>query len=356
MTWVLVLMFPRRFPSFCMMHDTAPRVAAGLQAAPNITPVGPNHLRPGVQAGGGTRQDRGSRVESRRSRIESRHSVLPNRSSTFDIRHSTFDIQHSTLAPRAFTLVELLVVISIIGLLVALLLPAVQAARESARRTSCLNNLRQIGVGLLGFHNVYGHFPEGGVEVRAMVGPQGRQLAWSAYLLPHLEMQSLARRINLKKAFDSPENASAAAEIVPAYLCPSSGRTSYRVSGRGACDYGGIYGERIIGNNPPNGSMLYDQIIRIRDLTDGAAYTLMVAEDAGSPWGQWINAENVIEVSQAINGRQKPSWDSEIRSRHRGGAHGVLGDGAARFLHEDLDPKILAALCTRRGGEILSEF
>ena len=137
-----------------------------------------------------------------------------------------------------FSLVELLVVIAVIGLLAGLLLPAVQASRESARRMTCLNNLHQIGLGVLAFHDVYKRFPEGGVEMRSLRGPDGkllypngRQLAWSAYILPYVELQSLARRIDFRKAFDSPENAAAAAEIVPLYLCPSNPRQSYLVPG-----------------------------------------------------------------------------------------------------------------------------
>ena len=89
-------------------------------------------------------------------------------------------------APLAFTLVELLVVIAIIGILVALLLPAVQAVREAARRMQCQNNLRQIGLALHNYHAAFRKLPPGGIEVRPEV-PGGKQLAWSAFVLPFLE-------------------------------------------------------------------------------------------------------------------------------------------------------------------------
>jgi prepilin-type N-terminal cleavage/methylation domain-containing protein len=152
-------------------------------------------------------------------------------------------------SPRCagFSLVELLVVIAVIGLLLSLLLPAVQAAREASRRLGCANNLHQIGIALQSYHDTFKHFPEGGVEMRMLVSPEGdylypngRQLAWSAYILPYMEQKSLFDRIDFKKAFDSPENAPAAAEIVSTYLCPSVSRQSYLVQDRGACDYGGI--------------------------------------------------------------------------------------------------------------------
>ena len=98
-----------------------------------------------------------------------------------------------------FSLVELLVVIAVIGLLAGLLLPASKPRGKTARRMTCLNNLHQIGLGMLAFHDVYKRFPEGGVEMRSLRNPDGtprypngRQLAWSAYILPYVELQSLA--------------------------------------------------------------------------------------------------------------------------------------------------------------------
>jgi prepilin-type N-terminal cleavage/methylation domain-containing protein/prepilin-type processing-associated H-X9-DG protein len=261
-----------------------------------------------------------------------------------------------------FTLVELLVVIAIMGLLACLLLPAIQAARETSRRMVCLNNLRQIGLGMLDFHNAYKRFPEGGVEMRTLRlpggqprFPHGRQLAWSAYILPYVELQSLARRIDFAKAFDSAENAAAAAEIVPIYLCPSFPRKTYLISGRGACDYGGIYGEALSGpNNPPKGVMLYAQYVCIRDIIDGTAHTMMVSEDSGWPDGQWINGTNVFDVAYPIN--KAPAIENDLRSKHPGGVNGLFCDANARFLSEELDQRILAALCTRAGKEPLGEF
>ena len=258
-------------------------------------------------------------------------------------------------ATAAFTLVELLAVIAIIGMLLALLLPAVQAARSAARRTSCANNLHQIGVALQGHHGTHGHFPPGGVEPRSIAGPEGRQLAWSAFLLPYLEQTSSYDRIDFAKAFDSPENASTAAEIVPTYLCPSVSRESNLIDGRGACDYGGIYGERISGpNSPPKGTMLYDRVVKIRQIHDGTSHTLIVSEDSNWKDGQWINALNVFDQAFPIN--QAPSFENDIRSEHTGGANAAFCDGSARFLAENMDLKTLAAICTRAGGEIVNDF
>jgi len=259
-------------------------------------------------------------------------------------------------APRpAFTLIELLVVIAIVGLLIGLLLPAVQAAREAARRTSCFNNLRQMGIGLHHYHAALGCFPPGGIEPRMGPGSKGRQLAWSAFLLPYVEQSPLHARIDFGKAFDAPQNAAAAAKVVPLYLCPSVPRGSPLVQGRGACDYGGIYGQQLIGkNSPPKGAMIYNRAISIAEIRDGTSQTLIVSEDSAFADGQWINGRNVFEVAWPIN--RGPPFDNEIRSEHPGGANGLFCDGSARFLKETMETATLAAICTRNGGEIVGDF
>ena len=274
------------------------------------------------------------------------HSPLPT-------HHSPLPTPNSPLR-SAFTLVELLVVIAIIGVLMGMLVPAVQAVRSSARRASCSNNLHQIGIALLDYHGTHDRFPPGGVEPISPRWPKGRQLAWSAFLLEHIEGESLHGRIDFEKAFNSEENASVAAEVVPTYLCPSVVRESNRIDGRAACDYGGIYGERITGpNNPPKGTMLYDRAIKIRQILDGQSTTLIVSEDGGFRDGQWINGKNIFDQAFAIN--DAPEFENDIRSDHRGGANALFADGAAVFLHEAMDLQTLAAICTREGEEFVEK-
>lgn len=267
---------------------------------------------------------------------------------------------HPAFPRVGFTLVELLVVIAIIGVLVALLLPAVQAARQAARRMSCQNNLRQIGIGLHHYHDVQETFPIGCLEMRYLRNPDGSrmypdgvQIAWSALLLPFIEQDPLHKRIDFGKGYDSPQNADAAAEIVPIYICPSVSRSSLRVRGRGVTDYGGIYGERITRpNNPPSGTMLYRRAIQIAEITDGTSHTLIVSEDAKWPDGQWINGLNLFDQAFPIN--QAPSFENDIRSEHPGGAQGLFCDGSVHFLAETMDLETLGAICTRNRGEIVS--
>ena len=244
-----------------------------------------------------------------------------------------------------FTLVELLVVLGIIALMVGLLLPAVQAVRETARRMQCQNNLHQIGIGLHNYHAAFRTFPPGGLEVRPQ-WRRGKQLAWSAFVLPYIGENPTYEKIRFDYAFDHPMNADAASAVIETYLCPSTNRISTRNRGRGATDYGGIYGERIVSRNyPPRGVMIHERSIRFRDITDGTTRTLMVSEDADFPDGQWINAWNLFDQAFSIN--RAPRFENDIRSKHPQGANGLFADGSAKFLNENIDLEVLAALCTR---------
>jgi prepilin-type processing-associated H-X9-DG protein/prepilin-type N-terminal cleavage/methylation domain-containing protein len=254
----------------------------------------------------------------------------------------------------AFSLLELLVVIAIIAVLIGMLLPAVQKVRESANRNVCTNNLRQIGIALHAYHSAHRTFPPGGIEWRPPNNHTMRQLAWCVFLLPYLEQDNVYKQLDLSKPFDSPENAAGAATVLPVFLCPSKPRTEYQFQGRGVTDYGGIFGQALIGNNnPPNGTMLFDIPIRLAQITDGASHTLMISEDTQRDDGQWINAMNLFDVAFPIN--KGPLLDPDIHSEHAGGANGLFADGSVRFLRETLDVKVLAAIVTRAGGEVVPD-
>ena len=267
----------------------------------------------------------------------------------------------SSRVRRAFTLVELLVVVAIIGILIGLLLPAVQAAREAARRAACLNNLHQIGVAMHHYHDAFGKFPPGGIEIASLTQSipryECRQIAWSALILRFVEQGGVSDLLHFDKRFDSEENAEAAKCVVPTYLCPSVARDSKWVHGRAACDYGGIMGFQdakgdvtVTGSGLTNGMMLNNRGIAMKEITDGCTNTLLVSEDAAWQDGQWINAQNVFVVSWPIN--IPVQNDNEIRSHHPGGANALFCDGSARFLPTETEKAVLAAWCTRAGGEI----
>ena len=270
-----------------------------------------------------------------------------------------------TQCRAGMSLVELLVVMAIVGALVALLLPAIQQARETARRAQCLNNLRQIGIGLQSYHGTFGTFPVGCIERRVTNDKTRRQIGWGALLLPFVEQQTVYNRLDLSTPFDSATNAAGAALQLSVFLCPSVDRNRevlnpltgvvYPPTGRGLSDYGGIYGPRFGSdhNDPPQGMMLYDVPVLLSMVPDGASNTLIVSEDSiYYPPGEWISGMTVFDVSYPIN--TAPPIDNDIHSQHPGGADGLFVDGSARFLAETMATPVLSAICTRAGGESAS--
>jgi prepilin-type N-terminal cleavage/methylation domain-containing protein len=157
------------------------------------------------------------------------------------------------------TLVELLVVVAIVAALVALLLPAVQSAREAARRTTCANNLRHIGCALHGHLLAKRKFPVGCLEWKPGTGGTNRCLSWNAFILPWLEQQDVADRVDLNKAYDAAENRPAASTPLPVFVCATADRIGLSVGGLGRCDYGGLAGERIVNaNSPMKGPLIHE--------------------------------------------------------------------------------------------------
>lgn len=275
------------------------------------------------------------------------------------------------------TLVEVLVVITIIGVLVALLLPAVQAARESARRAQCLNNMRQIGLGLLCYHETYKSFPPGCTD-RYPKPPRvlkARYIAWSTLLLPFIEQEHVYDRIDLSVPFNDPTNDAAHRCVVPTYLCPSTNRlldgrvgsTTGDRNGNGidnvgdhwACtDYGGMFGHMVPGEMfTNNGALVHEESISMGDITDGLSRTIIVTEDTGRGWrecSEWSNGENIFDQHTRINTVQ----DNEMWSDHPGGVNATFCDGSVRFLGNETSEATLRALCTREEGDFVdpSEF
>lgn len=264
---------------------------------------------------------------------------------------------------------------AIAGLLVALLLPAVQASREAARRGACLNNLRQIGVGLLAYHDAAGAFPVGLLDRKTGANPKGRQLAWNVFLLPFIEDESVYALVDESAAYNSAANRAAAGTVLAVYLCPSTaylaadrqGFTTGDVNGNGAwnpgddlafTDYGGNFGYSGLAKPYMNGVLIYERAVAISQITDGTAHTIVVSEDTGRGAafdGQWANGENIFDTSRPINDRSIPSFlwqNNEMWSDHPQGTHALVCDGSVRFLFEQIDLETLAALCTRAGDEI----
>jgi prepilin-type N-terminal cleavage/methylation domain-containing protein len=265
-------------------------------------------------------------------------------------------------ARSGFSLVELLAVVAILGTLVSLSLPAVQNARESARRSACSNNLRQMGIAILNYESARRWFPPGDDAL------SGRHHAWSSFILPFLEEEKTAKRINYSQRWNDPRgNAEIADVVISTYVCPS-GIQSFP----GKQDYGGVLGSSVRLSDdaklPPgweHGGVLYAtsreaaRPCRAGQVSDGLSRTLLVSEgvdrgfaemDNDSPIGnsRWACGTNCfLHSSPLLN---TPDVDG-FRSHHLGGVHGLYGDGRVEFLVDSTLPDVLAALCTKAGGE-----
>jgi prepilin-type N-terminal cleavage/methylation domain-containing protein/prepilin-type processing-associated H-X9-DG protein len=244
-------------------------------------------------------------------------------------------------APRrrtaGFTLIELLVVIAIIGVLIALLLPAVQAAREAARRMQCTGNLKQIGIALHNYHDTHATFPAGG-WIAAVTDPttKNMNIGWSAVVLPGLEQRALYDGLNLSYIYDHPSNSTATHTVLAIYLCPSEPR--------------GV----TLWNRAPGGAMIFNQTISLAQITDGASQTIQIGEDPEAINAMWASGHNVFDQAFPINTRPPVEHGEELTSQHPGGVNVLFADGSVHFLKNSISTRATAALCTRSGGETVS--
>jgi prepilin-type processing-associated H-X9-DG protein len=309
---------------------------------------------------------------------------------------------HSVHSRRgALTLVELLVEAAIIGVLIALLLPAVQMARESARRLSCSNKLKQIGLACQQHHDAYGVFPPGWVQAPATI-PQGKLIEGGhgtfPFLLPYLELEALAQIYRWDKGSQKPENQPVATTQLKVLQCPSAepnrwvtvveDPVNYSYGGKGACgDYGGVreIDTRLVDLGLVDPVANYEGVLRnsqltphfltrLADITDGASQTILITEHAGRPtlWragrlvpgtyavvAAWVGGTLTFGQGSSPDGATQPgpcaincTNDREVYSFHPGGANTVFADGSLHFLNAGIDIRIFARLVTYAGGEV----
>jgi prepilin-type N-terminal cleavage/methylation domain-containing protein/prepilin-type processing-associated H-X9-DG protein len=292
-----------------------------------------------------------------------------------------------------FTLVELLVVITIIGILIALLLPAVQAAREAARRMQCSNNLKQVGLALHSYTNIRGVLPPGAMS--------GNGLGFVVMLLPHIEQQALYDQFNFNAGpYYGPGKVELAMTPLPIFLCPScSEQRSNRFFHSGgvitderwphtadgidvyASHYVGIMGPKGTGingvtynvlnsaheggGNATQGVLCADSTVSLDSITDGTSNTFAVGEEA---WvgclklRAWVDGTSpgIPHVGICRNvagpiGTRIPYGkfnDGDFTSEHPGGTHFLMCDGSAQFISEDIDYTLLLSLASRNGDEV----
>ena len=304
---------------------------------------------------------------------------------------------------RGFTLIELLVVIAIIAILIALLLPAVQQAREAARRSTCKNNMKQQGLALHNYHDVYTTFPFG--QRYACGGPN-----WRVAILPYLDQAPVYKKLNWNANINFLGNGyNNGAQVfqgllIPVYKCPSSpmdpfaNPNSWSNPQRGMThDYIAISGsnhpnqQSLCGNTDyggrvcRNGLMMANLTSRIRDATDGVSNTLLVGEQSGqvgtkdlrnnyyggwsgvcrsnpppgnTHWGSGATTIRYKINSQTTASGSDNTWDFNtiLNSFHTGGIHVTMGDGSTRFISENINFNTLLNLGSMNDGIPVGQF
>jgi prepilin-type N-terminal cleavage/methylation domain-containing protein len=317
----------------------------------------------------------------------------------------------------AFTLIELLVVIAIIAILIALLLPAVQQAREAARRSQCKNNLKQIGLAMHNYHSTSSVFPPAFVDSNpAFTNPvpvdaasNMNGLGWGTLILPYMDQAPLYNEVGEETGgfvwnwMDKDGNGSmsvadaipAAIKIVSGYNCPSDpmGGLNTERNNFGKSNYLASAATSAPGDSAKDGMFYADSSLHFRDIVDGSSNTLFVSErttlddptamtncggvrctwaggiwigprisTATSTWYCGLTSTDVENVgggsaTYLIHG-SSATWGSGwiAASSHTGGIQVLMGDGAVRFLSENLDRLIYRSLVTPKGGELQAEF
>lgn len=241
-----------------------------------------------------------------------------------DINARPAQLKGTALAMIGIILSGLGLTVAPLGILMALLLPAVQAGREAARRTQCANNLKQMGLALHHFHEQHGGFPPS-----ATLDAEGNPpRSWRVEILPQLEERELRGAYRDGQPWDGPDNQALVSRMPRVYRCPSNATPTTS----GETDYVFLAGDGAFAPREGAGP-------KPRDIPDGTSHTLAVVEahDLKIPW----SAPRDLDADRL----------TDLGSKHPGGAQVLFSDGSVRFLADSLDPETLRALATRAGGE-----
>lgn len=293
---------------------------------------------------------------------------------------------------RAFTLIELLVVLAIIGILIGLLMPAVQMVRESARRTDCLNRLKQLGVAAQNYHDTHRALPPG------FRVPE--ETMWSAYLLPHLEQKNIADKIDLNGPWNdiTTDNGQACALFLESFRCPSGlaaeSETYLSWTERVPCNYLGCGSGTSrnesgalpwVGDENSDAIFFRNSKTRYAEIGDGTTHTVLIGEalhradirqddydgDTQVIDHWYIGSDELYtgkEASEclgstaipinAVFDESSPVNDKELcfSSNHPNGAQFTFADGHTQFISENIDPQLWSAIGTIRGGETVGRI
>ena len=295
----------------------------------------------------------------------------------------------------AFTLVELLVVIAIIGTLVALLLPAVQAAREAARRSSCKNNLKQIGLGMHNYESAFKKLPTGYQYSQGSDDANELGYSWSALLLPFMELGNIHDQIDFNRPIYDVVNAVVREQHIPVFLCPTDdispdgyvpmGDERYAmgcyVANFGTPDLD-EFQEQVQGNSAeplpfdsPWGPFFRNSKTKLSQISDGLTNTLMIGERQNGPFRlagvhgnhfeyetTWVGAVRDIDDASDDHGHMvlfqtgntpndPQSDDRDVSAPHEGIAQFLMCDGSVHTISEDIDFDVYQALGTMNREE-----
>lgn len=310
---------------------------------------------------------------------------------------------------NGFTLIELLVVIAIIGVLIGLLLPAVQKVRDAAARLQCTNNLKQIGLAMMNYESTYNRFPAGyldnmttnPVNATATTNPDPIiGWGWGALILPYLEQESLYKSININSITMNNTSAAAIAfrkTVIKGFLCPSddTGLNTFTISGTGGnfelakSSYAGINGQGELADFDSAlglGMLLRGRGVSIAEVTDGLSNTLFVGERSSKSAKQavgtlpgvctWVGAlpggdlDGETPALYILGWTGDPSSPAKpnipepdgffhpesITSKHSGGVNFLFGDGSVRFITDSINGQTWVKLGTRQGGEVAGDY
>jgi prepilin-type processing-associated H-X9-DG protein len=259
------------------------------------------------------------------------------------------------------------VVVAIIGGLVALLLPAVQAAREDARRTACFNNLRQIGAAIAEDEAARSEFVVGCLG--CLTPGTKLNISWNAQLLPYLEQPGLWQRYEFRTASDAEPNRSLGAAVLPVFLCPSTPEDALisvdgKWRGQGFTDYGGIYGVEGPGHDPPPdstqlladgslGVLVFDLPVVAAQVVDGLSHTVTVGEALLRRYStrEWSCGRNTFAHEGRTPINVSSGLGNDVGGPHPGGAAVVFCDAHTQFLADDMDQTAFTRLLTRAGDD-----
>jgi hypothetical protein len=238
------------------------------------------------------------------------------------------------------------------AVLTALLLPAVQQAREAARRTQSRNNLKQIMLAMHNYHDAFNHFPEGTYPSEKL-DPDER-LSWQATILPYLDQAPLYNRIDFDAGWEDEANREAMQTPLTVYRNPSSAEPQPEYASTHYVGMAGVGadGPMLPASNRKAGVFAYNRSTRIRDITDGTSNTVAVTDSSEpGPWGAGGRPTiRSLTTKPYING------PDGIGGPHQGGISAALCDGSVRFISDNIDPDVFEALMTISGGEVIGEF